>query len=183
MARHLSTAMVFSTLIWAGTCPAQDVYRSFSSPLHIKAVWNDLPVLAITNDTRVILDYEKATFEIMFDPSSLRCGVPALDSIFIAHQGAPIVFTGKLLGMNHIETKKHPPLDFDVEGRLAHMDVDEPIIGRGHLEHIFAGQYACLLEITFIVPVTRFHLDESFPGLSGNLTFHVIQTLLKRQND
>lgn len=172
-----------SLLLWGGACTAQDNYRSFSSPLHIKGVWNGLPVLATTNRTHVLMDYERATFEITFDPSSLISGVPSLDSMFMAHHGAPILLTGKLLGMNHIETKKHPPLDFDVEGRLAHMEVDDPIIGKGHLEHIFAGQYACLLEMTFIVPTARYQLDQVFPGLSGDLTFHVLQTLLKRQND
>lgn len=183
MERHLATALLFSTLIWAGTCPAQDVYRAFSSPLHIKGVWNDLPVLAVTHETRVLLDYEKATFEIAFDPSSLRTGVGALDSMFAAHGESPITLSGNLVGMNHIETKKHPPLDFDVEGRLGHMELDGPIMGKGHLEHIFAGQYACLLEVTFIVPVERLHPAGTFPGLTGDIMFHVVQTLLKRAND
>lgn len=172
-----------SLLLWIGTCAAQDNYRSFSSPLHIKAVWNGLPVLAITNGTAVVIDYERSTFTITFDAASLRTGVVALDSVLDTHRGLPVEITGKLLGMNHVETKKHPPLDFNVEGRLAHMDEDDPIIGKGHLEHIFAGQYACLLEIIFIVPVARFHLDQTFPGLSGDITIHVLQTLLKRQND
>lgn len=179
----LATLWSGIALFGVGACDAQDNFRSFSSPLHIKAVWNGLPVLAITNETAVMIDYERSAFTITFDPSSLRTGVAALDSVLDTHRGLPVEITGKLLGMNHIETKKHPPLDFNVEGRLAHMDEDDPVIGEGHLEHIFAGQYACLLEITFVAPASRFHLDQSFPGLSGDITFHVLQTLLKRQND
>ena len=167
----------------AASSPAQVVFRSLSSPLHVKAFWNGLPVLATTNDAQVIIDYEKATLDITFDPAHLRTGVAELDSVLDQHRGLPVTITAKLVGVDHIQTLKHPPMDFDLEGRLAHMNVDDPILGTGHLEHIFAGLYACLLEVTFIVPADRFQLDRSFNGITGNVTFHLVQTLLKRTND
>lgn len=178
---HLAM-LCFLTLI-VKSSPAQVVFQSLSSPLHVKAFWNGLPVLATTNDAEVIIDYEKATLDITFDPAHLRSGVAELDSVLDQHRGLPVTITAKLVGVDHIQTLKHPPMDFDVEGRLAHMDVEDPIMGKGHLEHIFAGWYACLLEVTFTVPVERFQLDRTFPGLTGNITFHVVQTVLKRAND
>lgn len=164
-------------------CQAQAVFRSFNSSLHVRATWNGLPVLATTDEAKVIIDYDKATLDITFDPAELRTGVTELDSILDQHRGLPVTITAKLVGVDHIQTVKHPPMDFDLEGRLAHMDLDAPIMGKGHLEHIFAGLYACLLEVTFNVPLERFQLDRTFPGLSGDITFQIVQSLLKRAND
>ncbi|MBX2981455.1 MAG: hypothetical protein KF843_02180 [Flavobacteriales bacterium] len=179
--RHIAVLCFLALITNSGQ--AQAVFRSFNSSLHVKATWNGLPVLATTDEARVIIDYEKATLDITFDPAALRTGVPELDSILVQHHGLPVSIMAKLVGVDHIQTVKHPPMDFDLEGRLAHMDFDAPIMGKGHLEHIFAGLYACLLDVTFNVPVERFQLDRTFPGLSGDITLHIVQSLLKRAND
>ena len=176
-------AMLVCTLTGAMSCGAQDFYESFISPLYIKGVWNGLPVLATTGKNQVVLDYETATFRISFDPSDLQTGVASLDSVLAARRNRTVVITGKFQGVNPLQTRDHPPQDFKVEGRLASNAATRPYIGKGRMEHIFAGRYACLLDIDFSVPVTDLGLEQTFPGLSGDLSFYIRQSLLKRATD
>lgn len=162
---------------------AQDYYESFVSPMYIRGAWNDQPILATTGKNQVVLDYETATFRISFDPSDLRTGIAQLDSVLATRRNQPVVITGKFQDVNTLQTRDHPPTDYKVEGRLTDKSTSRSYTGKARMEHIFAGRYACLLDIDFSVPVKDLGLERTFPGLTGNLTFYIRQSLLKRATD
>lgn len=167
----------------ASIAGAQDYYESFVSPMYIRGVWNDQPILATTGKNQVVLDYETATFRISFDPSDLRTGIALVDSALATQRNHPVVITGKFQGVNTLQTRDHPPTDYKVEGRLADGSLSRSYTGKARMEHIFAGRYACLLDIDFTVPVKDMGVERLFPGLTGNLTFYIRQSLLKRATD
>lgn len=161
---------------------AQDELGSLKAQLAIKADWNGLPVMASTNEARVVVDYDRATFEVVFSASTLTTGVVELDSVLRTLPDRPISLQGKMMNMDRVETRDHAPLDFNAEARLSKKP-DAPLSGKGHLEHVYAGRYACLLDLAFTVPSSSFGLSKTFPGLSGDLQFIIFQALLKRAND
>ncbi|MCC6839093.1 MAG: hypothetical protein IT230_02940 [Flavobacteriales bacterium] len=167
----------------ASIVTAQDYYESFVSPMYIRGVWNDQPILATTGKNQVVLDYETATFHISFDPSDLRTGIAQLDSVLITRRNQPVVITGKFQNVSTLQTRDHPPTDYKVEGRLSEKTTSKSYTGKARMEHIFAGRYACLLDIDFAVPVKDLGLERTFPGLSGYLTFYIRQSLLRRATD
>lgn len=180
MIRYAAFVIAFGA---ASIVTAQDYYESFVSPMYIRGVWNDQPILATTGKNQVVLDYETATFRISFDPADLRTGIAQLDSVLVTRRNQPLVITGKFQDVNTLQTRDHPPTDYKVEGRLADKSATKPYTGKARMEHIFAGRYACLLDIDFTVPVKDLRLEHLFPGLSGSLTFYIRQSLLRRATD
>jgi hypothetical protein len=155
----------------------QSMYRTMNGTMKLVAKIDNEPVLMLTDQLIILLDYSTAEIRIKVDPLEL-VGIPEnirrqLDSVGLDQ----IVFEGKL-GIDYIRTRQHPPMDFRVEGKLLPWDIQ--LFGRGHLEHIDEGSYyACLLNLSFDMQLTG---SSGIEGLDDNLVIEIQQAILKPLN-
>jgi len=160
---------------------AQNIYSTTDGAIFIKAVINDSSVVARSHDLTILLDYETAEFSIKLDVSSLSTGVETMDNKLKNIDNKYILFKGKL-GLNSINTEKHPPLNFAVKGYiLSDDDEDKSINGDGSLIHVFGDNYSCVLNLNFKFNWKEAGLDIDMPGLKDELQVKIIQTVLVRK--
>jgi hypothetical protein len=155
----------------------QNMYRTINGTMKLVAKVNDEPVLILTDQMVILLDYSTANINIRIDPKNLA-GIPenirrVIDSIGIDN----IIFEGKL-GIDYIMTRQHPPMDFQVEGVLLPWNIE--LYGRGHLEHIDEGSYyACLLNLSFNIELAG---TSGIEGFDNYLVIEIQQAILKPLN-
>ena len=172
-------------LILAGTSNsnAQDeVFRTIKGLIRFTGVVNDSVLIASSNQLVIVLDYENAKFILKLDKSTLRTGVDSLDKRLAKYNDDYIRFEGKL-GIDYIQTASHPPQDFKVKGYLNCASHNEPVIGKGRLEHIFSDTYTCVLNMTFHINLKTIFFDIDLPGLEDEIQVEIVQTILNRGSD
>jgi len=126
---------------------AQDVYRTQNGNMVITVVSADTVLKITSKEVLVLLNYENAKFKMKMDKSTFITGIDSLDKKLTLMKYEIIEFNGKL-DVDYINTKGHPPIDFEVKGILS--TNQNEIKGAGHLEHISShGTYSCLLTIQF----------------------------------
>jgi len=92
-----------------------------------------------------------------------------------------IRFEGKL-GLDYINTRGHPPLDFKIEGVI--YPQNNHVMGSGHLVHrVERTQSTCLLSMVFQLGIDEVFPDHQLPGLSNEIYVQVVQSLLARVNE
>lgn len=161
---------------------AQEILRSTRGTIQIKGVWNDSPIVAVSNELIIILNYETAQFELRLDKASLRTGIDSLDTVLRKLNENVFIYEGKL-DIEMVRTQDHPPQDFIVEGYLTCAEHNEQIIGKGHLEHIFDGVYSCFLNMTFNLSLNNNDIVVNLLGLKDDIQINIIQAVLKRENE
>ncbi|MDX5340348.1 MAG: hypothetical protein LPK25_15075 [Cyclobacteriaceae bacterium] len=159
--------------------PMQE-YRTMRGNMIITGKVGDTALIMQSNRLIISLNYETAELIIRVNKKSVSPGYGSTFSESPANHDTEVLFKGKL-GLDYINTQSHPPLDFKVEGYIVNnSDTQTMITGTGHLEHIFAGEYACILDLDFEVSPEL--LDINWPG-EEKVTIQIIQTILKRVNE
>jgi len=176
----LFTANLFAILCAPIIANAQ-MYGSPMGAIQISGVWNDSVLIAQSNDMSIELNYETAEFRIELNKSTLRTGVRDLDQRLSEMTLDPIIYKGKL-GIDHINTKRHPPQHVDVVGYLTCSPHYVKIKGTAIIEHIFKDYYACVLRMNFDLSLQEINFPIDLPGLDDEIQVEVIQTLLKRED-
>lgn len=159
---------------------AQQIYATSNGRVRITAQLDGAPLVAVSNNLTVLLNYETAQFEIRLDKSTIKTGVDSLDNRLSYLQGDLLIYKGKL-GVEYIQTESHPPQDFVIEGYLNCASHYGSIIGQGHLEHVFSGVYSCILNMTFHLNLKAMDLNVGLDGLSNEVHVEIIQTVLKNE--
>jgi hypothetical protein len=157
---------------------AQQIYATSNGRIRITTKLDGAPLIAVSNNLAVLLNYETAQFELRLDKSTIKTGVDSLDKRLSYLQGDLLIYKGKL-GVEYIQTQSHPPQDFVIEGYLNCASCYGNIIGEGHLEHVFSGVYSCILNMTFHLNLKAMNLDIGLNGLSNEVHVEIIQTVLE----
>jgi len=181
----MTSNLIFSTTLLLSLAlltnvNAQGTYSTTKGSIQITTVLNGEPLIAKSNSLSVILNYETAQFELRLDKSTLRTGIDTLDERLESLQGTFLIYEGRL-GIDYVQTKSHPPLDFIVEGYLTCSPHYEHLTGQGRLEHIFDGVYSCILNMNFHLNLEELMIDIGLPNLSDELHMEIVQTVLKNE--
>lgn len=170
----------FSSLILLVNVNAQATYSTTNGTIQLTTRLNEEPLTAKSNYLAVTINYETAQFELRLDKSTLRTNVDSLDQKLKNVQGDLLIFQGKL-GIEFVQTKSHPPQDFEVAGYLTCAPHYDYIAGQGHLEHIFDGVYSCILNMSFDIDLKETMIDIGLAGLSNEIHVEIVQTVLKNE--
>ncbi len=170
-------------LLWSGTrLLAQNegqIYRTMNGQLTITGSVGDSVLMMRSNDLVISLDYESAELVIRLNKETLGREGETESANSLSNTSSEVLFKGKL-GIDYVITQKHPPLDFAVEGYLFNGDEKSFITGSGHLEHIHANEYACILNLDFFISPDLLSID--WPG-EEKVKVQIIQTVLKRRDE
>lgn len=159
---------------------AQDLsFRTIYGIVQITGVLNDSAIVAKSNKLFILLDYETARFILKLEKSTLKTGVDSLDQLLAKREDDFIRYEGKL-GIDYIQSESHEPQDFVVNGYLTCADHNELIEGKGRLDHLFAGEYACMLTMTFHINLSDIHYDIGIPGLHDEIQIEILKTVLDK---
>ena len=158
--------------------PMQE-YRTMHGKMIITGKVGDTTLMMQSNRLIISLNYETAELIIRINKNTVSPEYKSTLSENSANNNTEVLFKGKL-GIDYIITQSHPPLDFKVEGYIVNSNEKTMITGTGHLEHIFAGEYACILDLDFQVSPEL--LGINWPG-EEKVTIQIIQTILKRTNE
>lgn len=160
---------------------AQDEYRTNSGILFIKVQYKGELVNISSKQLLVLLDYETGKVILKQKVSNLFSDNNIVQSWIDKHRDEELIFTGKL-GIDYINTKSHPPLDFKVEGYLS--PGDSQIIGQGVLIHrVEKSSAACLLSMNFRLKFVDVFPGIELDGIGDDIYVQVAQSLLARVNE
>ena len=170
-------------LLWSGTrLLAQNegqIYRTMNGQLTITGSVGDSVLMMRSNDLVISLDYESAELVIRLNKETLGREGETESANSLSNTSSEVLFKGKL-GIDYVITQKHPPLDFEVEGYLFNGNEKSFVTGNGHLEHIHANEYACILNLDFFISPDLLSID--WPG-EEKVKVQIIQTVLKRRDE
>ncbi len=173
--------LIFITLISFFEGKAQDVYRTQNGNMVITAVSADTILKLTTKELLILLSYEDAKFEMRMDKSTFYTGNDSLDQKLKLMKYDIIKFNGKL-DIEYINTKGHPPLDFEVEGVIS--TNNNTIIGTGRLEHISSrGTFSCLLTLKFNLKLEDLGLKIEGLDLKEDVQIEIAQIVLNKAED
>jgi hypothetical protein len=175
---------LLAIVLFALSLPAwgQEYSSTKTGMAKIHLVWNGNPVEVHTENLNVILNYENAEIKVRLDLSTVRFTNAEVDSLLARYPVRVVEFTGKL-GIEFIQTQKHPEQDFEVEGRL-NIGNKKPINGNGHLKHLYTGtRYACHLNAKFQLSLAALGFEGLPPTLDDAVQVEIIQIVMKRSNE
>ncbi len=155
------------------------VYRTMNGQLTITGSVGDSVLMMRSNNLIISLDYESAELVIRLNKETLGREGKTESPNSLSNTSSEVLFKGRL-GIDYVITQKHPPLDFAVEGYLFNGDEKSFVTGSGHLEHIHANEYACILNLNFFISPELLSID--WPG-NEKVKIQIIQTVLKRRDD
>ena len=152
MKTPIKSLLLILSFYFASAGISQDIYRTQNGSMIVSGISSDSAITLRTSDMLVILNYEDASIQIKVDKSTFYTGNDSLDKKLKKLKYDIISFTGKL-DIDYINTKEHPPQDFNVEGIISSNKTD--IIGTGQLQHIADGsRYSCFLTLKFILKLS-----------------------------
>lgn len=179
--RSIFLCFILQTLVgsrlWAQN--ETQIYRTMNGQLTITGSVGDSVLMMHSNNLVISLDYESAELVIRLNKESLETDDKTESPNSLSNTSSEVLFKGKL-GIDYVITQKHPPLDFAVEGYLFNGDKKSFVTGSGHLEHIHANEYACILNLEFSISPKLLSID--WPG-NEDVKIQIIQTVLKRRDD
>lgn len=155
----------------------QQEYRTMQGNLIVTGQVGDTSIMMKTHKLIVLLNYSTAELSVRVRNNNL--GENTKDYSLNPQSNSELLFKGKL-GIDEINTRKHPPLEFEVVGYMMHEEKETLVSGTGYLEHIHADQYACVLNMNFEVSPDILNID--WPG-TEKVRIQIIQTVLKRPSD
>ncbi len=175
------TLFVAFSFLALSDASAQEVYRTQNGKMYVMAVSADTLLKLTTNDLLVLLDYEDGSFKMKVDKSTFYTGNDSLDYFLSLLKYDIIEFDGKL-DVEYINTKGHPPLDFEVEGIVS--TNNSVVKGTGHLEHISnTGTFSCVLTLKFILNKSDLGLDLESLKLNDTIEINIVQMVLDKAKD
>ncbi len=183
MKRYHNYILLLFIVLYSGTAlfsqDERQVYSTKNGELIISGIVGDSLFSIKSSELIMSLDYETAELRIRSNQKNMENHDEVNSPVKPGHLQPGLLFEGKL-GIDYVITKKHPPLDFTVEGYFFNGADKSFITGTGHLEHIHANEYACLLNLDFTVLPDK--LSINWPG-NEPVHIQIIQTVLKRINE
>jgi hypothetical protein len=161
---------------------AQELFGTTNGTVQISSVWNDSAFIVKSKKLIVILNYQTAEFTLKLDLSTLETGIDSLDKKLKEADEEYIQYEGKM-GIDFIQTQKHPVQNFDVDGYLSCAHHNQVIMGKGRLEHTFGDVYSCILSLKFHLQLKYLDINVDLPGLENDIYVDVIQSVLKRESE
>ncbi len=155
------------------------IYRTMNGQLSITGLVGDSVLMMQSNALVISMNYETAELMIRLNKETLGREGETESVNSLANTSSELLFKGKL-GIDYVITQKHPPLDFEVEGYLFNEEGKTYVTGTGHLEHIHANEYACILNLNFYIDPALLSID--WPG-DEKVKIQILQTVLKRRVD
>lgn len=181
LVKHLIIPAVFAGLNLHGIYAQEEVYKTSSGLLIIKANFDGQIVNINSRKLLILLDYETGKVVMKQEFSALTSENDSIQSKLNIMKNEYIQFEGKL-GLDYINTLGHPPLKFHVEGTM--YPGNNHVLGTGHLEHIGQGAtIACLLSLTFKLRADDVFPDHFLEGFDNEIYVTVLQSLLPRVGD
>ena len=179
--KKLTTVLIAMTFFFISKGNAQEIYRTQNGIMVITAESADSIITLTTKKLLVLLNYDDAKFEMKMDKSDFYTGNEALDKKLRLMKYEIIEYGGKL-DLDYINTKGHPPLNFNVEGVLS--TNNKFFRGTGHLEHIANnGLYSCLLTLKFYIKVDDLGLRFDELNLEEDIQIEIVQSVLNKIED
>lgn len=200
MKRLIKQYRFFSLLIIAifiiNQLQGQMIYQTSKGHLLISVVTSDFIIQKHFDKLRLSLNYENARLSWIIDdvtseaisetihPKSKDINENLLktenenfnDNILLSVFGTPsIEFIGEL-NIDFIKTTSHPPQQFNIEGILTMGKIRKQVKGIGLITHIEAGQFACMLEVTFPSLIINSNYDGNIQ--SYEIKFQILQSIL-----
>jgi len=180
--KKLIVLFTINSLVMSGSVFSQNLYRTINGTMQATVIYNDTPLVFSSNELLIFLDYESADFIMKMDKSTFKTGNDSIDNSLQFKRFDIIEFKGKL-GLDYINTKGHPPLDFELEGKISTKE-ESVIYGKGKLEHMMEGSiYSCLLSMSFYVKLSDIGLLPEDENVKDEIQVEIIQTVLNRETD
>ena len=174
------TLCIYSTCISAS---AQQTYRTREGDMIITMSYNDTIIVAGSHQLIVTLNYETGDIAYKVPYESFRTYVDSIDSNFLKLRGQWMEFKGKL-GIPYINTRKHPPQNFEVEGTMISANPPAFIRGKGTLVHITSGnEIACNLTLNIQFTLSALGIQQAFFSAKDPIQIDIQQAVLKRVNE
>ena len=177
---HISIALTTVLLLCTTTVQGQpDHYYTVDGTMMIQGALNDSAIQAKSKKVTVLIDYNTGEFQLYFDASTLRTGMPIIDTLLTKEKGNVIRYEGKF-GIDHVQTESHPPLDFIVEGYINCSYHNDFIHGKGRLVHLYDGNYSCYLNLSFDLTLDQLPFNIAIDGLDENIRIEIVQMVLSQ---
>ncbi len=168
----------FQTTLWA-----QEIYRSIEGTISITMGYNDTVLIVGSHHLMVTLNYETGDISFKVPYESFRTFIDSVDTNILKLKNQWMEFKGKL-GVLYINTKKHPPQKFDVEGTMLTSVPPTNVIGKGIINHISSGSdIACELTLKFQFRLSALNIQQVFYNANDNIQIDIQQAILKRVNE
>ena len=165
------------------TVRAQEIYRSIEGTISITMGYNDTVLIAGSHHLMVTLNYETGDISFKVPYESFRTFIDSVDTNILKLKNQWMEFKGKL-GVLYINTKKHPPQKFDVEGTMLTSVPPTNVIGKGIINHISSGSdIACELTLKFQFRLSALNIQQAFYNANDNIQIDIQQAILKRVNE
>jgi len=160
---------------------AQEEYKTSAGTLIITVFLDGKPVKITSRKLLILLDYETGKVVMKQEISALTSDNDTIQSKLKSKTNEFIRFEGKL-GLDYINTRGHPPLDFQIEGIM--YPENNHVMGSGHLVHRAEGTSStCLLSMVFQLEVDEVFPGSQLAGLDNEIYVQVEQSLLARVNE
>ena len=175
-------ALLLVVLCGTNAAVAQpDHYYTVDGTIMIQGALNDRPVQAMSKKVTVLIDYNTGEFQLYFDASTLRTGLPIMDTLLLRERGNIIQYEGNF-GLDHVQTESHPPLDFLVEGYINCSFHNDFIQGKGTMKHLYDGTYSCYPNLSFDLTLDQLPFNINIEGLDENIRIEIVQMLLSQNS-
>ncbi|HKR07443.1 MAG TPA: hypothetical protein VJY62_22605 [Bacteroidia bacterium] len=162
---------------------AQQIYRTLEGTMAITMSYNDTTLIAASHHLVVTLNYETGDISFRVPYESFRTFVDSVDANLLKLSGQMMEFKGKL-GIPYINTKKHPPQKFNVEGTILTAVPPANVKAKGTLTHISSGgTIACMLTMKLQFSLEALNIQQAFYNAKDLIQIDIQQAVLKRVND
>lgn len=180
--RQSFTAIIF-LLFFQSVSLAQQIYRTREGTIAITMSYNDTVLIAGSHHLVATLNYENGEIYFKVPYESFRTFVDSVDTNLIKLSGQWMEFKGKL-GIPYINTQKHPPQKFDVEGTMLTAVPPAFVKAKGTLVHIASGgTIACELTMTMRFSLSALNIQDAFYNAKDLVQIDIKQAVLKRVNE
>ena len=145
--------------------------------------YNDTVLVAGSHDLIVTLNYETGEIYFKVPYESFHTFVDSVDSNLSKLTGQWMEFKGKL-SIPYINTQKHPPQNFDVEGTMLSAIPPVFVRGKGRLTHIASeSEIACKLTLKMQFSLSGLGIQHAFFNAKDSIQIDIQQVVLKRVNE
>lgn len=178
--RILTTLLLM--VLFAATVHAQQTYRALQGTIVIIMPYKDTTLMAESNLLMVSLNYETGEIRFKVPYESFRTGVNVVDTVFLGLNGIWLEYSG-VLGVAYINTKKHPPQSFDVDGTIFSSFPQVSVKAKGTLTHTPSGSISCVLTIKMPITLSELNIRDIFPTMNDSIQIYIQEAILKRVNE
>jgi len=162
---------------------AQELYRTRNSKIGFTGLYLGKPFHMYTQKAIIYLNYETAELTINVQLSSFYSPDHEVDSLLNLLADRPLSFEGKL-GLDYINTKSHPLLEFEVRGILDLGQIQQPIHFNGRLLHLTEqGEVSCLLSLYPQIDLEEFQIPVANYGFYPIIQGQIDEAVLIKSND